>query len=196
VAAGLVEDIEAYCEITEWYRDGLLRTGEKIQLRGGYIGKGEAQVEPRSVLLVYGAQGPNDTAPKMREQRVAITRMPLRLGGSRPWFQCPKCYRRCELLFMVDALFACRRCHRLTYACNREAPGFRKALHAWRIRARLGATADDGPEFPPKPKWMRWPTYRRWKRKEEEAIRAALSHRPRRPRSAKWLDPVYRRPTP
>jgi hypothetical protein len=194
VHVGVVEGIAAYCEITEWYRLGLLRTGERIQLRGDYIGKGEALVEPRSVLLTFGAQGPNDAAPKIREHRIPITRTPLRLGGSRPWFQCPKCHKRRELLFMVDATFACRRCYRLTYASTREMPGCRKAMVARQIRAMLGASADDGPEFPPKPKWMRWPTYRAWKRKEEEAVRAAKSDRPQRPRSKKWLDPIYQRP--
>jgi hypothetical protein len=196
VYAGVCEDVADYACVTEWFAAGLMVTGRTIQLRGEHIGKGEALVEPRSVLFSYGAKGPADATARMREQRVSLmwSKLPLSRSLRRPWFQCPKCYRRCEILYMVDATYACRLCQRLTYASTRERPGFRKALVAWQIRARLGAGADDGPEFPPKPKWMRWPTYRRWKHKEEEAIRAALSHRPRRPRSAKWLDPVYRRP--
>jgi hypothetical protein len=189
--------VAAYAYITEWFAAGLMVTGRTIQLRGEYVGKGEALVEPRSVLFVYGAKGPADATARMREQRVSLTwsKLPLSRSLRRPWFQCPRCLRRREILYMVDAAFACRLCHRLTYASKRLAPSFRKALQAWKLRAAMGASADDPPVFPPKPKWMRWPTYRKRKRLEENAVRAAIERKPRRrATSPRYLDPIYRRP--
>ena len=57
-----------------------------------------------------------------REQRIAIAWTPCRFGGKRPWFQCGCCGRRVVRLYIVQAVFACRHCHRLGYASQLETP--------------------------------------------------------------------------
>lgn len=42
---------------------------------------------------------------------IQIHRTPCHFGGSRPWFQCPYCHRRCAVLIAFNDLqFACRKC--------------------------------------------------------------------------------------
>lgn len=53
-------------------------------------------------------------------QRVAFECVPCPYGGMRNYFLCPLNGTRCELLFLVDGVFACRKAHRLTYACQSE----------------------------------------------------------------------------
>jgi hypothetical protein len=38
-------------------------------------------------------------------------------GGSRPWFECPECGRRCKKLYILETrpAFGCRACHNLIY---------------------------------------------------------------------------------
>src|SRR5262249_18534912 len=56
---------------------------------------------------------------------IKLTWTPCHLGGSRPWFVCPDCGRRCGVLYYTNFLrdhLACRRCLRLIYASTREKP--------------------------------------------------------------------------
>jgi hypothetical protein len=62
-------------------------------------------------------------------------------------------------------------------------------LQAQKIRKRLGGDIRLDLPFPAKPKWMRWPTYRRWKRRDEELRLKAMRKAPRAKRSKRWLDP-------
>ena len=85
-------------------------------------------------------------------------------GGRRPWFACPGCNRGCRILYIVPQL-RCRRCCRLLYQSQRIS---RVQSRLWRadairehIGARLGQHFEDGEDFPPRPKRMRWTTYRR-----------------------------------
>jgi hypothetical protein len=78
--------------------------------------------------------------------------------------------------------FACRRCCDLRYASQREDYAHRALSQAQAIRLRLGGSAAMDHEFPPKPKRMRWKTYRLlWARSDalwEESLRAALRFLP------------------
>ena len=82
-------------------------------------------------------------------------------GGDRKWFACPGCRRPCRVLYGTNSL-RCRRCRRLRYASQSEAPPWRAQRRAQNIRRRLGARGNslDAP-FPPKPPRMRWTTYGR-----------------------------------
>lgn len=53
-------------------------------------------------------------------ERVAIECVPCPYGGFRYYFLCPLAGRRCEQLFLVDAIFASRKAHSLTYASQSE----------------------------------------------------------------------------
>lgn len=83
--------------------------------------------------------------------------------GKRRWFQCPKCWRKCSVLY-GGARFYCRKCWGLTYHSQYEEDWERLSGKAERLRHRLGGkgliSAGDTFNAPPKPKWMRWPTYR------------------------------------
>ena len=94
--------------------------------------------------------------------------------GKRRWFQCPKCGRNCSVLY-GGARFYCRKCWGLTYHSQYEEDWERLCRKAERLRERLGASdfIEPGDPFgaPPKPKWMRWKTYRAICKKGERLCR-------------------------
>jgi hypothetical protein len=62
-------------------------------------------------------------------------------GGARPWFLCPAngCGHRVAKLYLGGSgIFACRRCYRLVYDCQRESDDDRATRRAETIRKRLG----------------------------------------------------------
>jgi hypothetical protein len=89
--------------------------------------------------------------------------MPLHLGGSRRWLGCPGCGRRCRALYYGDAVLRCRLCLGLLYRSQNMKPTDRLSYRMFRLRREhLG---DDRPDLlencPPKPRGMRWRTYKR-----------------------------------
>ena len=87
---------------------------------------------------------------------VAIERTACNLGGSRAWFLCPVCNRRCAILYPVK----CRLCLSLHYASEHEGKLDRLLRKAIKHRTKYGQT-EGGivVPFPSKPKRMRWHTY-------------------------------------
>jgi hypothetical protein len=58
-------------------------------------------------------------------------------GVARPWFECPRCARRCRHIFLEE--LACRKCLRLDYASRhlyRQTSGVHRVA---RLRRKLGA---------------------------------------------------------
>ena len=101
----------------------------------------------------------------VRGVTVDIERTACHLGGSRPWFLCPSCGRRCSILYPVN----CRHCLRLSYASEAKSVLDRHYQKAERVRARLGQTKGGiAAPFPPKPKRMRWHTYLRIRREASQ----------------------------
>jgi hypothetical protein len=91
----------------------------------------------------------------------------MHLGGSRHWFECPSCGRRCRILY-GGARFRCRLCRGAAYESQYQHGAMTVCELRWRIRERLEERGglnsrllglDDG--FPPKPPRMHWRTYRR-----------------------------------
>lgn len=66
---------------------------------------------------------------------INITRTACALGGSRPWFNCPKCWGRVAVLYLRQSRFACRKCQRLVYSSQSEDDVGR----AWRKQSKLEA---------------------------------------------------------
>jgi hypothetical protein len=100
-----------------------------------------------------------------------------RFGGRRAWFRCPGCGKGCRVLYGVNSL-RCRKCRGLKYHSQYETPAFRLLDRAHKIRKRLGKPAPSGDPLPPKPRYMRWRTYRRLERlvlRLERAGWAAMS---------------------
>lgn len=59
-------------------------------------------------------------AGDVADQRAAIECVRCPYGGYRCYFLCPLTGTRCEQLFAVDGIFACRKAHRLTYISQSE----------------------------------------------------------------------------
>lgn len=68
-------------------------------------------------------------------EHITITRTACHYGGSRPWFQCPKCRGRVAKLYLRGGRFACRSCKGLVYASQSEDAMGR----AWRVQQKLEA---------------------------------------------------------
>lgn len=86
--------------------------------------------------------------------RVALLHAPCNLGGTRPWFSCPRCARPVAMLYMRSGRFACRHCQRVAYSSQSEDVLGRTWLKQRKLEARLG---DDWQ----RPKGMRYATYER-----------------------------------
>lgn len=87
---------------------------------------------------------------------VRIERTPCHFGGSRPWFWCVRCNRRCAVFYgrSRDGYFGCRVCLRLGYLSESEDAMGR----LWRKQQKLEARVGENGE---RPKWMRERTYER-----------------------------------
>jgi hypothetical protein len=109
---------------------------------------------------------PSGREPQRMVYDVCIERTPCQYGGSRPWFRCPWCKRRCALLYGVsgDGYFGCRLCLRLAYASEAESPIDR----CWRQQRKIeGKLTEEGD----RPKRMHRRTFerlcQRWEAIEE-----------------------------
>lgn len=76
-------------------------------------------------------------------QRIRVDYQPCRLGGSRPWFRCPHCDRRCGSLFL-SGQFTCRRCSRLLYFTQSTDPINRLAYRQIKLVRRITANTTAG----------------------------------------------------
>lgn len=79
------------------------------------------------------------------------------------WFLCPAkgCERRAAIFYCSGNIYACRRCHQLTYTSQREADYYRAARKADKISKRLGWEGGMSDFENEKPKGMHWSTYER-----------------------------------
>lgn len=93
-------------------------------------------------------------------------------GGSRHWFSCPGCQRRCRKLYR-DYRFLCRVCLGAKYDSQYDDALNSISAQRWKIRSVLEARnglpwpcgLDDG--FPPRPRGMHRSTYQRWLERDE-----------------------------
>lgn len=148
-------------DIRRLQRRGLLRCGSVFGWHWsaddepcGNIG---LAVSDASVRLSY-VWTPGDERHELRYD-VRIDRTPCHFGGSRSWFRCPRCSRRCAVLYGLsrrDGYFGCRRCLRLAYASEAES----QLDRLWRKQRKLEARLIWlGGEVPIRPKGMRNRTF-------------------------------------
>lgn len=183
-------------DILDWVRQGWLQPG---MCRSGVWGWRNAStgevlrrmgycIDMRDHLharLVYQ----HDVTGELLDYHIPLVSTRPNYGGLRWWFLCPggvalaasrRCWRRVRKLYLEPGhkYFACRHCGDLSYASQREDYAHRAMSKAQAIRVRLGGSAAMSPFFPPKPKRMRWKTYRRLQARSEElwvgSLRAAL----------------------
>lgn len=142
----------------EWSRDGELRLAIdfRISKNGNYI--------------FFEKVGD----PERRTWKIRFEYTDQNFGGQRRWFVCPDCKRRCRILYF-DNRVLCRKCMGIAYL-SKELP-FRtgQIARAKRMRLRLCGTQSLHTPFPPKPKYMRWKTYRALERADVAAEMALAS---------------------
>lgn len=146
-------------------RDGYLKPGKTFQWQwrnnGETIASIDLTVEIDQVWLQY----------KLRERGgewedmcfpVSLEMTPCHMGGERVWWRCPTvgCGRRVAVLY-GGRMYACRRCLRLAYRCQREVEYDRAARRADTLRDKLGWSAGILSGSGMKPKGMHWSTFER-----------------------------------
>jgi hypothetical protein len=111
---------------------------------------------------------------------------PQPFGGVRWWFICPATNRRVTKLWLPlgGSRFASRPAYRLGYGVQRESRLDRLDRRAARIYRTLAGPTEWRNGIPPKPRYMRWPTYSR----RALALRSAIAAY-----DAAWAGGVFRR---
>ena len=117
-------------------------------------------------------------------QHIALEARERRFGGHQWYFLCPRTGTRASVLWMPPGAqsFASRKRWGRQVAYHSQFLSWidRAHLGKSRINRRLCAAGSFDPsdwEFPPKPKWMRWPTYHRAEEKFDR-YEAALDRAP------------------
>jgi hypothetical protein len=160
-------------------RHGLLEPGHWGSLRWSRAGRETGSIRfavgQDTVTLIYRVRdgGRGDWTDITECVRLLRTAQPF--GGERLWFACPRCGRRCAVLYGGWRFF-CRRCVAAPYASQNEVLHYRLLRRAQAIRERLGGGeyASLRMPFPSKPKRMRWTTYRRLREVSERCRRCSL----------------------
>lgn len=93
------------------------------------------------------------------EQRIELTETPCHYGGTRKWFLCPECFKRCGVLF-INGRIACRTCHGLKYSSQYEHAQERMLRRLKQIRRATGSDDDIWGPFGLPPRGM---SVKRWK---------------------------------
>lgn len=166
-------------DIRRLQRDGLLIPGRAFgwhwTVNGNEVASIQMHAEADRVILNYRSRSGGGELQPM-EYPVYLKWTRCNLGGRRAWFLCPArgCGRRVAILY-GGSIFACRHCHKLAYACQRESDDDRAARRADTIRRRLGwepgILNGDGS----KPKGMHWRTYERLKAVHDAHVNVSLA---------------------
>ena len=164
-------------DIRKLQRDGLLKPGQVWTSTWTRNGEDVASIQGRTeadrVILNYQSRS-NGGEWQAMEYPVTVAWIPCNLGGRRAWFRCPAqgCGRRVAKLF-GGSVFACRNCHKLAYACQRETDDDRAMRRADTIRRRLGWGAGIANPEGGKPKGMHWCTFERLKAEHDAFANAS-----------------------
>jgi len=75
--------------------------------------------DPSCLMLVYEVCDRSGAHQSITES-IPLLSTPGTFGGTRDWFGCPGCRRRCAVLYALGGCFRCRECHRLAYASSRR----------------------------------------------------------------------------
>ena len=145
-------------------RRKLLRVGSSGTLtwtrgseRTGWI---RYKVEHHGLMLSYKTRCWGEDEWQPIDELVPFAWSNTQFGGTRRWFRCLSCGRRCRVVY-GGGYFRCRKCYQLKYETQYERPWGRAITKAQKIRQRLGGDGSMDDWFPEKPKGMHWKTYRR-----------------------------------
>lgn len=154
-------------DVRKLLHDGLLTPGRAFDwhwtTNGNKVASIQMRVEVDRLILNYRSRSHGGDWQPM-EYPVYLEWTSQHFGGRRAWFHCPArgCGRRVAVLF-GGRFFACRHCHKLVYASQRESKDDRAMRRANTIRRRLGWEAGIANPEGGKPKGMHWRTYERLK---------------------------------
>jgi hypothetical protein len=149
-------------DIRRLHRKGLLRAGSAF---GWHWSLDD---EPRGNIGIAVADGglrfsyswtPGGAEPRNMGYTVRTDRSSCHFGGARSWFLCPRCTRRCAILYGLsrrDGYFGCRRCLRLGYSSEAESLIDRLWRKQRKLESKLNWIEGDVPD---RPKGMRNRTF-------------------------------------
>ncbi len=147
----------------------MLTVGNSGQLTWSRCGQQYAAiryvVEPAALRLIYRTHAVGGDWRDVVDL-IPFTETPTQFGGSRQWFTCPSCSRRCRIVY-GGCYFRCRKCHGLKYESQYEDPISRATNQRHKLRGRLGQHGSLDEPFPDKPKGMHWKTYQRLAERDE-----------------------------
>lgn len=89
---------------------------------------------PGHAMLNYSHNG------QVVSDDVRVVQTACNYGGTRPWFQCPRCTKRVAVLYLRSGRFMCRHCGGIVYASQADDAIGR----AWRRQGKLEARLGDG----------------------------------------------------
>jgi hypothetical protein len=111
------------------------------------------------------------------DQRYRLEAEPCRFGGERWFAVCPATGTRAAKLYSLGGAGFHARCRYRGVAYRSQlAPSAIDRTFARRNRILFRKLKGDDPSWVPKPKWMRWKTYDRWKSQLDEAESRINSH--------------------
>src|SRR6516162_2464214 len=124
-------------DIRKLRRRGYLRSGSHFNwrwsLQGEPCGNIGVLVSDTAATLSY-TRTSHDEKPIQYKYDATLERTACQFGGDRVWFRCPRCYRRCAVIFGLarDGRFGCRKCLRLAYSSEAEDP----VQRCWRAQRK------------------------------------------------------------
>ena len=136
----------------------------------------QATVREESAYFRYVSQC-SDSTDRSFDFTVKIERTTCHYGGSRTWFRCPMavCNRRVAVLYL-DGVFACRRCHTLSYRTQRLGWLERILRNMETTKSRLGWHEGGNTVPGDRPKGMHVRTFERIRSKHEYFDSLATQH--------------------
>ena len=127
-------------DITYMRRAGLLVEGGAGTLNwsrnGQPTGNVQYRIEREKLILMYRFRFAGGDWQEV-EQTILLQSTPCNYGGERWWLTCPKCARRCTVLYGASTLFYCRKCYKLPYQTQLEGHHGRACLKRNKIEEQL-----------------------------------------------------------
>lgn len=169
-------------DVRRLHRDGYL-SGAACRMTWTWASGAAIELEttPDVVTLVYRYKDAQGDWRDVR-QPVTVTRTPCHYGGTRPWFACPRCWRRVAILYLWNVP-ACRTCARLVYPSQADDAIGRSWRRTRKLEHLLSGGAGEWNHR--RPKGMRRATFERlreayWREEQlrDEALLAFVARFP------------------
>jgi hypothetical protein len=144
-------------DVRRLHRDGNLDIERCVTLQWSDGATIDMTTSPNAVTLIYRYK---DCYGEWRDvnQCVSIDRTPCNYGNARPWFSCPRCWRRVAILYLWN-IPLCRKCARLAYPSQSDDALGRSWRRTSKVECKLAAGADKWNYR--RPRGMREVTYRK-----------------------------------